>query len=68
MEPLPALEELQRAQRLLDQLRAGVSLSAELVNFAGRAATLPSVLRQRALASLERGFQTRQDEPMLADR
>ncbi len=62
VEPLPAIPELCQAAALLDKLRAGVSLSAEMANFVGRAATLPAVLRRRALASLESGFATRQRE------
>ncbi len=64
VEPLPDMPELARAQQLLDKLRAGVSLSDELTHFVGRAASLPTVLLQRALASLNRGLSTRQNELM----
>lgn len=64
VEPLPHMPELARAQQLLDRLRAGVSLCDELTHFVSRAASLPSVLLQRALASLDRGLATRQHELM----
>ena len=67
VEPLPDMPELARAQQLLDKLRAGVSLSAELTHFVSRAAALPTVLLQRALASLDQGLTTRQAELMAPD-
>lgn len=67
VEPLPDMPELARAQQLLDTLRSGVSLSAELTHFVSRAAALPDVLLQRALASLDRGLTTRQAELMAHD-
>jgi hypothetical protein len=62
MEPLPDLPDLKEAQAMLDRLRQGVSLAAELSHFVGRAAALPAVLRLRALASLEAGLRRRRDE------
>lgn len=62
VEPLPPLPDLAQAQRVLDTLRRGVPLSAELTHFVGRAASLPGVLRARALASLAAGLKTRQSE------
>ena len=67
VEPLPPLPGLEAAQQLLDSLRAGVPLSAELTHFVGRAASLPGVLRSRALASLELGLIRRQEELLSAD-
>ncbi|BDA48015.1 Serine-protein kinase ATM [Coccomyxa sp. Obi] len=67
VEPLPDMPELARAQQLLDTLRSGVSLSAEMTYFVSRAAALPNVLLQRALASLDRGLTTRQAELMAHD-
>jgi hypothetical protein len=62
VEPLPANPELQGARELLHSLRAHNRFPEELVHFVGRASTLPKVLRQRALASLESGFEARQSE------
>ena len=67
MEPLPKMPELEQAQAMLDMLRQGASLAAELAHFVGRAAALPAVLRSRALASLEAGLHKRRDELLLPD-
>ena len=67
MEPLPKMPELKEAQAMLDTLRQGVSLAAELAHFVGRAAALPAVLRSRALASLEAGLRKRRDDLLLPD-
>lgn len=61
------MPELARAQQLLDTLRSGVSLSAELTHFVSRATALPDVLMHRALASLDHGLTTRQAELMAHD-